>query len=191
MLALDPKYPNKAAMWQDILKAGINSPLSNRAWCKQEGFHYRQFLYWKRKSVQQKILPIPESWSVSVATGASGTSSPDYVKLREEWLGVPTYLVLRPIRRNLSIDSLACQIQFGLGLDPRSGEQFVMISTDRTQLFVLAFHQDGFLLRCKRLDRGKFCWPGHIEADGSTDLKASQGAFLTALLAKGGAQKPD
>jgi len=190
MLALDPKYPNKAAMWQDILKMAMNSPLSNRAWCKQEGIDYQQFRSWKRYAVRQKILPIPEAWSVGSTIEIADKGNLNYVKLQAEWLKISTYLVLRPIRRNLSIDSMVCQIQFGLGLDPRSGEQFMLISTDRTQLFILTFHKDGFLLRCKRREQGKFYWPSRIEADGTTNLKASQGAFLMEGLTDFSAQKP-
>ena len=172
-------------MWYDIVKRGISSPLSARAWCKQEGLDCKQFQRWKKKFAEQRTLPIPEKWFVS--TTAQGAAP--YVRLKEDFLKTPAYLVLQPIRRNLSIDSIVCQVHFGLGLNPRSGEQFLFISKDRTQLFALTFKGDGFLLLCKRAEGKKFHWPSQIYADGSTDLKESQGKILTALLAAPPAEK--
>lgn len=189
MLQLDPAYPNKAAMWYAIVKECMGSPRSNRAWCIEANICYNQFRSWKRKFAMEQNLPECAKWKVQCPTQPDPDCPPAYARLREKRNGASIYLVLSPIRRNLSVDSMVCQVQLGLGLNPRNGDGFLFVSTCKTQIFLLTFHRDGFLVLCKKREEGKFYWPRQIEPDGSTDLKVSQGKWLTDLLC--GEEKTD
>ena len=57
-------------------------------------------------------------------------------------------------------DSLAAVVQNDLGLDPYSGVAFVFRSRRGDRLKVLWWDGTGLVLAYKRLEQGRFAWPG-------------------------------
>ena len=53
-------------------------------------------------------------------------------------------------------DGLAALVQSKLGMQAHCGDWFVFINKRRTQLKVLYYHQGGYCLWSKRLERGTF-----------------------------------
>lgn len=58
-----------------------------------------------------------------------------------------------------SFDTLASIVTDQLGVDPLTGALFVFCNRSRNRLKVLWWDRGGFLLLCKRLERGTFSWP--------------------------------
>ncbi len=63
-----------------------------------------------------------------------------------------------------SIDALAVLVQEVLELDPFSPAMFGFCNRDRDKLKILYWEHNGFWLYYRRLERGRFQWPG----EGST-----------------------
>ncbi len=63
-----------------------------------------------------------------------------------------------------SYDGLSGLVRLGLGRDPLSGEVFIFLNRRMTMVKILVWDQSGFVLWCKRLERGTFELPRCIEA---------------------------
>ena len=83
---------------------------------------------------------------------------------------VEGYLVAEPIRSNLSIESMAAMLWFGLGVDYRQGESFIFISRNKQSLYALRWRAGGFDLLQRKRDRGKFRWPPAPGPEGASSL---------------------
>ena len=59
-----------------------------------------------------------------------------------------------------SIDGLAAIVQEGFKLDPFSCCLFVFCNKSRNKLKILQWDHNGFWLHYRRLEKGKFQWPG-------------------------------
>jgi transposase len=73
-------------------------------------------------------------------------------------------------------DGLAAIVQLQLAEDPLSGHVFVFRGRRGDRIKLLWWAGDGLCLFCKRLERGRFVWPG--AADGSVHLTQAQLAML-------------
>ena len=60
-----------------------------------------------------------------------------------------------------SIDGLAVLVRQGFDLDPFSRCLFVFCNRRKDKLKILQWEHNGFWLYYRRLERGKFQWPGH------------------------------
>jgi transposase len=69
-----------------------------------------------------------------------------------------------------------------LAEDPQSGTLFVFTNRDHTRLKILCWDGTGLWLLTKRLERGTFSWPKHLEPE-TTKLKLTPQAL--ALLTDG------
>ena len=74
------------------------------------------------------------------------------------------------------IPGLTALVKAGLDKDPLSGDVFVFRGRSSDQIKALWFSGDGINLYIKRLERGKFIWPGVNE--GSVQLTAAQFSML-------------
>lgn len=62
-----------------------------------------------------------------------------------------------------SIDGLAALVKEGFDLDPFSNSLFVFCNRQRDKLKMLKWDYNGFWLYYRRLERGKFQWPGQTD----------------------------
>jgi transposase len=74
------------------------------------------------------------------------------------------------------MNSLALQVQEGLGRDPHAGDLFVFRGR-RGDLVKILWHDGlGFSLYAKRLERGRFLWPS--PADGVVAITSAQLGYM-------------
>ena len=69
------------------------------------------------------------------------------------------FLVLEPIRGNISIDSMASIIWFDLNLPLIEGHIFFFITKNRKQIYALTICRNGYCLFSRKLEYGTFPWP--------------------------------
>ena len=76
--------------------------------------------------------------------------------------GPATRIFLSPGHTDLrrSFDGLYGLVQSQLAEDPRSGHLFLFCNKPKTRLKVLCFDGSGLWVCAKRLERGRFTWPG-------------------------------
>lgn len=74
--------------------------------------------------------------------------------------GARILVVTRPVDFRKSHDGLAAVVQEELGLDPYSGVAYVFRSSGGDRIKVLWFDGTGLVLAYKRLEQGRFSWPG-------------------------------
>ena len=76
--------------------------------------------------------------------------------------GPATRIFLAPGPTDLrrSFDGLYGMVRSQLQEDPRSGHLFLFCNRPRTRLKVLCFDGSGLWICAKRLERGRFTWPG-------------------------------
>lgn len=77
-----------------------------------------------------------------------------------EWV----YLACGKTDLRKSIDGLAVLVKEGFALDPFSPCLFVFCNRQRDKLKILQWQHNGFWLHYRRLERGKFQWPGESES---------------------------
>ena len=93
--------------------------------------------------------------------------------------GLATRIFLAPGPTDLrrSFDGLHGPVQAQLQEEPRSGHLFLFCNRRRTRLKVLCFDGSGLWVCAKRLERGRFTWPG-AEAGTKVCLCAEELALL-------------
>lgn len=73
---------------------------------------------------------------------------------------VAVWLVAEPTDMRKSIDGLAQLVVDSLDRQPVSGEVFAFSNRGRDKVKLLWYERTGFWLAYKRLERGRFRWPG-------------------------------
>lgn len=73
------------------------------------------------------------------------------------------YLVTGRTDMRKSIDGLMAIIRDTYEMDPYSNALYLFCGRRRDRLKALHFEKDGFVLLYKRLDNGRFQWPGNAE----------------------------
>jgi transposase len=73
--------------------------------------------------------------------------------------GVRVWLATGVTDMRRGMNSLALQVQEGLGRDPHAGDLFVFRGRKGHLLKILWYDGLGFSLYAKRLERGRFLWP--------------------------------
>jgi len=92
--------------------------------------------------------------------------------------GVRIWLGFEPVDMRLGFDGLAARVQHVLELNPFDGHWFVFRSRNGTRLKILTFDGIGWWLYYRRLEKGRFTWPG-VNARGAIELSQAQLAVLT------------
>jgi transposase len=93
--------------------------------------------------------------------------------------GPATRIFLAPGPTDLrrSFDGLYGLVRSQLAEDPRSGHLFLFCNRGRNRLKVLCFDGTGLWVCAKRIERGRFTWPG-AEAGVKVRLSAAELALL-------------
>jgi len=82
-------------------------------------------------------------------------------------LNSATRVFLRPGPTDLrkSFDGLYALAEQQLAQDPRGGHLFVFCNRQRNRLKILCWDGSGLWVCAKRLERGRFVWPGDADSD--------------------------
>jgi transposase len=91
---------------------------------------------------------------------------------------VRIFLAIEPVDMRCGFDKLGRAVT-DMGMDAYSGHLFVFVSRRGDRIKVLAWDRGGFVLWYKRLEKGRFKLPKHV--DGNTSV-ALDGPSLTMLL---------
>lgn len=92
--------------------------------------------------------------------------------------GKSVYLACGYTDMRKSINGLSAIVEGSFGLDPFDRARFVFCNRNRDRVKILEWDGDGFWLYFKRLEKGRFRWPG---TDGSSTMMLS-GEELHVLL---------
>lgn len=96
--------------------------------------------------------------------------------------GVRVWLAVGHTDMRRGMNTLAVQVQQGLGRDPHAGDLYVFRGK-RGHLIKILWHDGiGMSLYAKRLERGRFIWPSAIPRDGADRTVAITPAQLGYLL---------
>ena len=85
-----------------------------------------------------------------------------------------------PVDFRKQIDGLAAVCEVHLGEEPLDGTLFVFRNRKGSALKMLVWTHGGFLLMYKKLERGRFRWPG-LEADRGVLTPAELAALLEGI----------
>jgi len=88
------------------------------------------------------------------------------------------FLYTAPADMRKGFDGLGGLVRNQMGADPGAGDVFVFVNRARTQLRLLYFDGDGFVLVAKRLERGTFAV---VPVDAATAADAGADAASRAL----------
>lgn len=94
-------------------------------------------------------------------------------------LGLATkiYIALDAIDMRKGFEGLHGLVRDQLGQDPLSGHLFLFTNRTRTRLKALVWDGSGLWVCAKRLEKGRFHWPGEKEAR-SVTMRAEELAML-------------
>jgi len=79
--------------------------------------------------------------------------------------GKRVYLACGATDLRKSIDALSSLVQDSFKLDPYSDTMFVFCNRSRDIIKILEWDGDGFWLHMKKIEQGRFNWPGLSEDD--------------------------
>ena len=75
------------------------------------------------------------------------------------------YLAVGATDLRMSINGLSAIVQECFELDPYSTDLYVFCNKNRDRLKILRWQHNGFWLYIRRLDKGRFNWPGSADSD--------------------------
>ena len=90
--------------------------------------------------------------------------------------GVRVWLATGVTDMRRGMNTLALQVQEGLGRDPHAGDLYVFRGRKGDLVKILWFDGFGISLYAKRLERGRFSWPS--ARDGTLSISAAQLGYL-------------
>lgn len=93
------------------------------------------------------------------------------------WAATRVYVAIQPVDLRGGFNRLFALTQSVLGQDPLSGHWFVFTNRQRNRLKILFWDGSGLWVCAKRLEKGRFSWPG-----GEEDCASLRGEELIALL---------
>ena len=90
--------------------------------------------------------------------------------------GVRVWLATGVTDMRRGMNTLALQVQEGLGRDPHAGDLYVFRGRKGDLVKILWYDGFGISLYAKRLERGRFPWPS--ARDGALSITAAQLGYL-------------
>mgnify|MGYP003337661722 CR=1 FL=1 len=91
---------------------------------------------------------------------------------------VHIHLAIAPTDMRKGFDGLLGLVMSGARVDPYSGHLFVFLSKRRDRAKILFWDRGGFVLYCKRLERGRFQLPALVTGESSIELEGPQLVML-------------
>ena len=88
------------------------------------------------------------------------------------------YLGVAPVDMRKGFDGLHGLVRDQLGQDPLSGHLFLFTNRSRTRLKALVWDGSGLWVCAKRLEQGRFYWPGSDMKDNSVSMRPEELAML-------------
>jgi transposase len=92
------------------------------------------------------------------------------------------YLGVAPIDMRKGFDGLYGLVRDHLGQDPMSGHLFLFTNRSRTRLKALVWDGSGLWVCAKRLEQGRFHWPGAADTDTQENSVSMRPEELAMLL---------
>ena len=140
------------AEWEVLIREAYASELPFERWCLENDIKLTTFHKAKSKLLRLGKLRFLED------------KVPLFISKNDKWTRLPAedfqaFLVLEPIRGNISIDSMASIIWFDLNLPLIEGNVFFFIAKNRKQIYALRVCKNGYCLFTRKLDYGTFFWP--------------------------------
>ena len=140
------------AEWEMIIKEAYASELPLKRWCREHDINYDTFKCAKRKLLENgKLQFMDEKIKLPQTEGAG------FVHLPIE--DCRAFIVLKPIRGNLSFESMTSIIWFDLDLPLIPGQIFFFVSKNWKQICALKICRNGYCLYSRKLEYGTFYWP--------------------------------
>lgn len=139
--------------WEKIVAEAYASNCTLREWCRRNQINFNTFCSAKRKLLAKGKLSFLEE---KVFLPPCSQDSP-YAEF--PMTNGQAFLVLKPIRSNLSIESMVSIIWFDLNLALLPGSVFFFISKNKKQIYALKICENGYCLFSRKLDSGTFSWP--------------------------------
>jgi transposase len=95
-------------------------------------------------------------------------------------LGLATkiYVAIEAVDMRKGFEGLYGLVRDQLGADPLSGHLFLFSNRTRTRLKALVWDGSGLWVCAKRLEKGRFHWPGASEKQQSVTMRAEELAML-------------
>jgi transposase len=95
-------------------------------------------------------------------------------------LGTATrvYLAIGATDMRKGFEGLHGLVRHRLDLDPLSGHLFLFCNRDRTRLKVLFWDGSGLWVCAKRLEKGRFSWPGVEESTAKASISGKELSLL-------------
>jgi transposase len=90
---------------------------------------------------------------------------------------VRVFVATGPVDLRKGFDGLSALVQSSLGHDPLSGFLFVFYNRRGEQVRILFFDTSGYCIIAKRLARGRFHFPSHLEGP-CAEMPASELALI-------------
>jgi transposase len=83
---------------------------------------------------------------------------------------VRIYVAVQPVSLRKSFEGLSNEVRSVLDGDPLSGHMFLFLNRTRTQMKILMLTRGGYTILHRRLERGRFKFPGQI-VDGAASVE--------------------
>ena len=92
---------------------------------------------------------------------------------------VRIYVATAPTNLRKSFEGLSNEVRTALAADPLSGHVYIFLNRARTQVKLLMFTRGGFTIVHKRLERGRFTFPGRVTPEATRlEIDAHELAML-------------
>jgi transposase len=92
---------------------------------------------------------------------------------------VRIYVAAQPVSLRKSFEGLSNEVRSVLDRDPLSGHIFLFLNRTRSQIKILMFTRGGYTILHKRLERGRFSFPGRlVEGAASVEVDVHELSML-------------
>ena len=167
---MEGKREEKTKEWKEIITRAYQEGPTITAWCRDHQISYRALRWRRYQFIREGTLDYIFGEVKLPAAKEKAVQGLLRIPAGKQTDSVEGYLVAEPIRSNLSIESMAAMLWFGLGVDYRQGESFIFISRNKQSLYALRWRAGGFDLLQRKRDRGKFRWPPAPGPEGASSL---------------------
>lgn len=93
-------------------------------------------------------------------------------------LSTRIYIAVEAVDMRKGFDGLYGLVRDHLGQDPLSGHLFLFTNRSRSRLKALVWDGSGLWVCAKRLEKGRFRWPGPVSDERSITMRAEELAML-------------